>query len=246
MVDLDHEKSGAHFESWRLSQPLPKPEILALPHPVKVLAQPGSGYLQVRAAVQHNHLQECDGSLFSFLGSDSQPSLYQLSDPCSRLQSAPPLRLSQSGPAPGSCERQQQLTCSIVNIVTPEGPRLSWLASDGHGSLQLLQDVPASGMQSCLDRRPAGGFPCFGTQSELSPSATGTSGNCVHSLLNAAAEVARPFVILSACQADAGQTDYPSFSGPLAQLSISTAAAVASAAAALTHGGMFIQCIPRL
>ena len=144
MLQLDPEKSGAQFESWRLtSDPVPAFLQTSLSSPPDVLKQPGSGYIQVRAAVQHNHLHACVEDLLAFSRDEAGSTLTPL-DPFQASGRQQSLQLS-----PGIPEAQKaRLNASVAAVETPTGPSRCRLASTGQGDLQHLPDNSTPGVQS--------------------------------------------------------------------------------------------------
>ncbi|KAK9845069.1 hypothetical protein WJX74_010199 [Apatococcus lobatus] len=184
MVDLDPEKSGAQFESWRLSSaPIPAPVHASLSSPVEVLSHPGSGYLQVRAAVQHNHLQSWAGRLLAFV-CDQRGSLLRQLHPSKNQEGQPEVVLL---PATASTAAAR-LNASLAVVETPAGPSQRCLASTGQDDLHLLDYGP----------EPAQIAGC------ISPLALGQHiatdpDTCHHT---SAVSAVQPFSLLSACQTD--------------------------------------------
>lgn len=144
MLQLDSEKSGAQFESWRLtSNPVPAPLQTSLVSPPYVLKQPGSGYIQVRAAVQHNHLHACAEDMLAFSRDEAGSVLTPL-DPFQASKRQQNFQVSPTIPE----AQKARLNASVVAVETPSGPSGCRLASTGQGDLHHFQDSCIPGAQS--------------------------------------------------------------------------------------------------
>ncbi len=143
MVELIQELSGASFESWRLKQrssPPPREQKLSLP--VDLPARRSSGYLQTRAALQHNHLHCCNGRLFAFCTKDSSTVLQELN---ATLHSSQQIVLKADRVAvPG--QQHEVLSSSLSAVWTAGSRSQSCLLSTGRGDLHLLEGLDASAL----------------------------------------------------------------------------------------------------